>query len=166
MVNHDFPEDSVPRICAVIAGAEVAGFSPFTNALTNTEAVEEMDTHSACIYRFDKPNDYAAIKISFSVLNPEDAKTVYTANIEDHRNMWGKDPERIANLGDSANFSFNADEGLCDECGLTIISTRFLVGISLKGQYENVSREMKKEAAINIAHLLFERLPRLKSGKN
>ena len=162
----DTSKESIPRVCQVITSADIAAFSPFTNPLTDTEAVEEMDTHSACLYKFFKPNDYAAIKISFSVLTPEDAKTYYNANVEDHRSMWERDPERILNLGDSANFSYNADEALCDVCGLTVISTRFLVIISMKGQYDNVSREIKKDAAIKIARLLFERLPQLKSYKN
>ena len=75
--------------------------------------------------------------------------------------MWERDPERIGNLGDSANFSYNADEPLCDVCGLTVISGKYLIVINFKGQYEDVSREMKKQAAVKLANLLFERLPQL-----
>ena len=161
LYNQDLQKNTMPLICEVISGTDLEPLSPFSNPLSDTEAVEEMVTHSACIYKFYKPNDSPAIKISLSALTPEDARTVYKANIEDHQSMWGRDPERIINLGDSANFSYNADAGLCDECGLTVISKGFLLIISLKGQYEDITREQKKEASIKIADLLFKRLPQL-----
>lgn len=159
-------KDTIPPICVIMPGADVAALSPFSNPLTNTETAEEMETHSACMYQFFKPNDYASIKIELSYLDEANIRTIYISNIENHRSLWERDPERIENVGDSANFSYNADEALCDVCGLTVIKGSYLIGINMKGQFEDVSREKKKQAAIKMAYLLLDRLPVRKDEKN
>ena len=157
------PRDTFPKICVVLPGPDIAAISPFTIPFGSAESSYEDENGSTCIYRFDSREERASINITLLRHgSAAEAKTGYKNYIQAHQEMWSRDPERIPNLGDSANFSYNADPGLCDICGLTLISGPYFLTINLRGQYENLPREQKKLATIKMAELLMERYPPLR----
>ena len=158
--------DSLPNICAVLPAGDIAGLSPFTNPLTNFYAEEPLEGYRGCIYEFFKPNDYGTIKISLiKNKSKADALVFYNSNVNDHINMWQRRPEAILGLADSAYFNYNADDTKCDDCHLLLMSGVYNVVVSFHGQYDDVSREKKKNAAIKIVKLLYNRITGLSKQK-
>lgn len=81
--------------------------------------------------------------------------------------MWQRRPETIKGLADSAYFNYNAfDDTKCDDCHLLLLSGVYDVIVSFHGQYDDVSRESKKNAAINIVKPLYNRIPGLLQMNN
>lgn len=154
--------DTLPDVCTFLPAGDIAGLSPFTNPLTNSYAEEPLEGYRGCIYEFFKPNDYGTIKISLiKNKSKADALVFYNSNVADHINMWQRRPETIVGLADSAYFNYNADDAKCDDCHLLLMSGVYNVVVSFHGQYDDVSRESKKKAAINIVKLLYSRIPGL-----
>lgn len=154
--------DSLPDICTVFPAGDIAGLSPFTIPLSKAYAEEPLDGYRGCIYEFFKTPDYGSIKISL-VKNKSKAEALvfYNSNVADHINLWQRRPEIIMGLADSAYFNYNADDTKCDDCHLLLISGVYGVIVSFHGQYDDVSRESKKNAAIKIVKLLYDRIPGL-----
>ena len=160
--------DSLPDICTVLPAEDIAKLSPFTNPLTKLYAEEPMEGYRACIYEFWKPNDYGTIKVSVTKSkSTAEALAFYNRNVADHIEMWQRRPETIEGLADSAYFNYNAfDDTKCDDCHLLLISGVYEVVVSFHGQYDDVSRENKKNTAINIVKLLYKRIPGLSKQNN
>jgi hypothetical protein len=152
--------DTLPDICKVLPAAEIAGLSPFTVALSNSYAEDPLEGYRGCLYEFFKSPDFGTIKISLlKNKSKADALVFYNSNVADHINMWQRRPETIVDLADSAYFNYNADDTKCDDCHLLLMSGVYNVVVSFHGQYDDVSREKKKKAAINIVKLLYNRIP-------
>jgi hypothetical protein len=159
--------DSLPNICTVLPAADITKLSPFTIPLSNSYAEEPIEGYRSCIYEFFKPNDYGTIKISVTRSKSKaEALAFYNRNVADHIEMWQRRPETINGLADSAYFNYNADDTKCDDCHLLLISGVYYVVVSFHGQYDDVSRESKKKAAINIVKLLYKRIPGLSKQNN
>jgi len=159
-----FPEkilsDTLPDICKILPAAEIAGLSPFTVALSNSYAEDPLEGYRGCLYEFFKSPDFGTIKISLlKNKSKADALVFYNSNVADHINLWQRRPETIVGLADSAYFNYNADDTKCDDCHLLLISGVYGVVVSFHGQYDDVSRENKKNAAIKIVKLLYNRIP-------
>lgn len=152
--------DSLPDICTVLPEADITRLSPFTIPLSKFYAEEPLEGYRSCIYEFFKLNDYGTIKVSVTKNKSKaEALTFYNRNVADHIEMWQRKPETIKGLADSAYFNYNAfDDTKCDDCHLLLISGVYSVIVSFHGQYDDVSRESKKNAAINIVKLLYDRI--------
>ena len=156
--------DSVPNICMVLPAGDVEKLSPFTHPLSKSYADDPLEGYRACFYDFWKENDYGTIKVSLiKNKSKADALVFYNRNVADHINLWQRRPETIMGLADSAYFNYNADDTKCDDCDLSLISGVYNVVVSFHGQYDDVSREKKKNAAISIVKLLYNRIPKLKN---
>jgi hypothetical protein len=155
--------DTLPDICSVLPAADITRLSPFTIPLTKFYAEEPLEGYRSCIYEFFKPNDYGTIKVSITKNRSKaEALVFYNRNVADHIELWQRRPEVIKNLADSAYFNYNAfDDTKCDDCHLLLISGVYAIVISFHGQYDDVSRGAKKNAAINIVKLLYSRIPGL-----
>ena len=153
--------DTIPDICTVLPAEDITKLSPFTNPLTKFYAEDPLEGYRACIYEFWKSNDYGTIKVSVTKNKSKaEALVFYNRNVADHIEMWQRRPETIKGLADSAYFNYNAfDDTKCDDCHLLLISGVYDVIVSFHGQYDDVSREKKKKAAINIVKLLYDRVP-------
>ena len=154
--------DTLPDICTVLPAAEIAGLSPFTVALSNSYAEDPLEGYRGCLYEFFKSPDFGTIKISLlKNKSKADALVFYNSNVADHINLWQRRPETIVGLADSAYFNYNADDTKCDDCDLSLVSGVYNVVVSFHGQYDDVLRAQKKNAAISIVKLLFNRMPEL-----
>lgn len=155
--------DTLPDICVVLPAADIASLSPFTNPLSNSYPEDSLEGYRGCMYEFFKGNDYGTIKISLlKNKSKADALVFYNSNVADHINLWQRRPEVINGLADSAYFNYNAfDDTKCDDCHLLLMSGVYNIVVSFHGQYDDVPRENKKKAAINIVKLLFDRIPAL-----
>ena len=152
--------DTLPDICTVLPAAEIAGLSPFTVALSNSYAEDPLEGYRGCLYEFFKSPDFGTIKISLiKNKSKADALVFYNANVADHINLWQRRPETIVGLADSAYFNYNADDTKCDDCHLLLMSGVYNIVVSFHGQYDDVSRDKKKKAAIAIFNLLKNRIP-------
>ena len=160
--------DSLPDICTILPAGDIAKFSPFTNPLSKFYPEDNpLDAYRGCIYEFFKPNDYGTIKVSLlKNKSKAEALAFYNSNVKDHIDLWQRRPETIKGLADSAYFNYNAfDDTKCDDCHLLLISGVYAVIVSFHGQYDEVSRESKKNAAISIVKLLYNRIPGLLKQK-
>jgi hypothetical protein len=154
--------DSLPNICAVLPAADIARLSPFTNPLSKFYSEEALEGYQGCIYEFFKLNDYGTIKVSLlKNKSKAEALAFYNSNVQDHIDLWQRRPETLMGLADSAYFNYNADDTKCDDCHLLLLSGVYNVIVSFHGQYDDVPRESKKNAAINIVKLLYDRIPGL-----
>jgi len=159
--------DSLPDICMLLPAGDIEKLSPFTHPLSKSYADEPLEGYRACFYEFWKLNDYGTIKISLiKNKSKAEALVLYNRNVADHIVQWQRRPETIMGLADSAYFNYNADDTKCDDCHLLLISGVYAVVVSFHGQYDDVSRESKKNAAINIVKLLYNRIPGLLKQNN
>ena len=153
--------DSLPDICTVLPAGDIEKLSPFTNPLSKFYPEDNLlEAYRGCIYEFFKPNDYGTIKVSLlKNKSKAEALVFYNSNVKDHIDLWQRRPETISGLADSAYFNYNTDDTKCDDCHLLLISGVYAVIVSFHGQYDEVSRESKKNAAISIVKLLYNRIP-------
>jgi len=155
--------DSLPDICTVLPAGDIAKLSPFTNPLSQFYPEDNpLEGYRGCIYEFFKPNDYGTIKVGL-LKNKSKAEAIvfYNSNVQDHIRLWQRRPESISGLADSAYFNYNTDNTKCDDCNLLLITGVYAVIVSFHGQYDDVPRESKKNAAISIVKLLYNRIPGL-----
>ena len=154
--------DSLPDICTILPAGDIAKLSPFTHPLSRSYADDPLEGYRGCFYEFRKAADYGTIKISV-IKNKSKAEALvfYNNNVADHINLWQRRPETITGLADSAYFNYNADDTKCDDCDLSLVSGVYNVVVSFHGQYDDVLRAQKKNAAISIVKLLFNRMPEL-----
>ena len=160
--------DSLPDICTVLPAGDIAKLSPFTNPLSKFYPEDNpLESYRGCIFEFFKPNDYGTIKVSLlKNKSKAEALVFYNSNVKDHIDLWQRRPETISGLADSAYFNYNTDDTKCDDCHLLLITGVYAVIISFHGQYDDVPRESKKNAAISIVKLLYNRIPGLLNRNN
>jgi hypothetical protein len=158
--------DTLPDICTILPAGDIASLSPFTIALSNFYAEDPVEGYRGCIYEFFKPNDYGTIKVSLlKNKSKAEALVYYNASVADHINLWQRRPETLTGLADSAFFNYNAEDNKCDDCNLTLMSGVYNVVVGFHGQYDDVSRAQKKNAALSIVKLLYDRIPELSKQK-
>ena len=153
--------DTLPDVCTVLPAAEIAGLSPFTIALSKSYADDPLEGYRGCFYEFFKSPDFGTIKISIlKSKSKADALTIYNNDVADHISLYQISPEPIPALADSAHFNYNTgDISKCDDCDLSLLIGLYNVVVSFHGQYDDVSRDKKKKAAISIVKLLYNRIP-------
>src|SRR5436190_16002053 len=158
LLTYKISSDSLPDICTVLPAGDIASLSPFTHPLSRSYTDDTLEGYRGCFYEFWKENDYGTIKISL-IKNKSKAEALvfYNSNVANHINLWQRRPETIIGLADSAYFNYNNDDTKCDDCHLLLISGVYNVVVSFHGQYDDVPREKKKNAAISIVKLLYDR---------
>lgn len=163
--QHDrMATDTLPDICTVLPGEEIAALMPFTNPLSKSfPEPDPIESYRACLYQFWKKNDFPAIKVSLlKYLSKEEALVAYKWNLQGYLDPQLTPPERLFGLGDSAFFGSGSTDPLkCDECALVAISGVYQVIVAYKGQFEESPMLRKKLVAIKILELMFDRIPGL-----
>jgi len=158
--------DTLPDVCTVLPAGDIEKLSPFTHPLSRSYADDPLEGYRGCFYEFWTTTDFGTIKISLiKNKSKADALVFYNAAVADHINLWQRRPETLLGLADSAYFINNVEDNKCDDCDLTLMSGVYNVVVSFHGQYDDVSRESKKIAAINIVKLLSNRMPELSKQK-
>ncbi|MEO6613639.1 MAG: hypothetical protein ABIT05_12690 [Chitinophagaceae bacterium] len=158
--------DSLFDMCVVMPGDEVASLSPFNKPIKKTTPDDRFDGYCGCHYDLQADDDYPQVQISLNQFpSARESKENYIISKESWVNMYQREPEFIADLGDSASFYGNAEPALCDDCGLQVASGRYYITIGLKGYYDKISAATKKDAAVGIVRKLFEKKPYLNSRR-
>jgi len=159
-------KDSLFDMCTVMPGDLVADLSPFGKPIKTVTSDDRFDGYCGCHYDFQSDDDYPQVKISVNQFaSYKESRQAYTMYKKDWTAMYGRQPDEIANLGDSACFQGNAEPDKCDDCGLHVIAGRFYVMVIFKGYYEKISQSVKMGAAINIVRKLYEKKPYLLKNK-
>lgn len=92
------------------------------------------------------------------------ARESFKSFVDSFKGSWGKDPEFISDLGDSAAF-FGTDSVYCDICNLDTISGHYYIDIKFKGYSQTILANRKKDSGIKLTELLFQKKPFLKNKK-
>lgn len=156
--------DTMPNICSILPAGEIDALHIFDNPLTKSYPERDpLENHQACYYEFYKPNDFPSLSIQLTKLeSKEEAREQFHIWVVSHNDLWGRYPEPIFGLADSAFFGYNqTDPTQCDECGLIAAQGVYVIYVLYKGQAETVSRDRKKANAIKIVHLMYDRIPGL-----
>lgn len=155
--------DTIPNICNVIPPADMKYLSPFTSILTNIfPDANNYDTYSGCHYQFYTPEAKPQIAIRLIKWGSKKEAGDDFRNFFTSESNSGVAPERLYGIADSAYFDYDTeDTAKCDECGLVTARGDYGIYISFKGQYETVPRARKKESALKILQLMYDRIPGL-----
>ena len=156
--------DTMPNICSILPAGEIDSLHIFTNRLTNCYPERDpIENHQACYYEFYKPNDFPSLSIQLTKFeSKEEAREEFHIRVVGHDDLWGRYPEPILQLADSAFFGYNqTDTTQCDECSLIAAQGVYVIYIIYKGQAETVPREKKKQIAMKIVRLMYDRIPGL-----
>ena len=140
-------------MCEVMPAADVAAKSPFTIPLTGTQAWPTKEIKTGCQYKFKGTDDEASIAIGLTNLSSSpNAAASFNNTLNDCRQLWDEEPEKIINLGDTAFFCGK------DNCGIKVLLGKYILDINFGGQFPDVPDQRKKEAGIALAHMVIERL--------
>jgi len=149
-------------MCVVMPGDEVASLSPFGKPIKQVTSEERMDGYCGCHYDLQSDDDFPQVKISVNQFaSARESKENYVNYKNDWINLYQRQPDFIANLGDSAMFCGNADPTLCDDCGLQVASGRYFITVAFKGYYDKIPATTKKNSSVNLVRKLFEKKPYL-----
>lgn len=156
--------DTIPPVCAYITPRDMETLNPFTTLLTKTfPDPNSFETYTGCHYQFFTKDEYPQIAVRLiKWSSKQEAANEFKQQVQSHFDHWGIAPERLRGIADSAYFGFNTeDTSRCDECGLVAIQGEYAMYISFKGQYEKVPRARKKESALKILQMMYDRIPGL-----
>ena len=164
-INYSVSIDSLPIICNIIPPEDMKTLNPFTNLLSNIfPDPNNYETYSGCHYQFYTPDDREKGQIAIRLIKWGSKKEAS----DDFRNFFSSEansgiaPERLYGIADSAYFDYDYDDTTkCDECGLVAIRAEYGIYIAFKGQYEKVPRARKKESALKILQVMYDRIPGL-----
>lgn len=160
-------KDSLFDMCSVMPGNEVAALSPFGKPIKEVTADDRLEGYCGCHYDFQSDDDYPQVHISLNQFPSfKEAREAYDMYRKDWVNLYGRQPDEVIGLGDSACFMGNAEPGKCDDCGLHVIAGRFYVTVNFKGYYDKIAASEKKNAAVNIVKKLYEKMPYLGRKKS
>lgn len=154
--------DTMPDICTFLPGEDIDSLQPFTSPLSKSfPDPNAFETYTGCYYQFYTPDEYPQLAVRFIKWgSKKEAANEFIQQVKSHYDHQGFTPERIYNVADSAYFGYEGeDENLCNECGLVAILGPYAVYISFKGQYEKVTRARKKQVALQILKMMYDRIP-------
>jgi len=148
-------------MCEVMPAADVAAKSPFTIPLAGTQAWPSKEIKTGCQYQFKGADDEASIAIGLTNLSSgANAAASFSNTLNDCRQLWDEEPEKIINLGDTAFFCGK------DNCGIKVLLGKYILDINFGGQFPDVPDQRKKEAGIAMAKMVIERLGYLWNKKH
>lgn len=155
--------DSVPEVCNIILPLEVDTLNPFGIPLSNSfPDPNNHETYKGCHYQFFT----ASIKRQIAVriikwTSKSEALDEYKMNLSRHVESWGKPPERIFWVPDSAYFTDNGQEpNKCFDCGLVVLNGLYTIYVSFTGD-DDANRDRKKTVSLYILEMLCARIPGL-----
>lgn len=160
--------DTLPDLCTAISRQDVERIQPFTNLLTNVfPDPNNLDNYKACHYQFYTKNDYPQLAIRLiKWSSKKESADDFRMQLRGEFDAMGFLPERLPGIADSAYFSFDGEDSTkCNECGLVAVRGPYGIYISFKGQYETVTRAGKKNAAIRLLQLMYDRVPGLAASR-
>ena len=146
-------------MCELMKSQEVAALSPFTLPLVKAEGWPMGSSPGGCRYVFEAADgsDRAAITIGVTALaKPGAARTHLDNHTRSYRDLWQKDIDPVAGLGDKAVF------GGEDNTGLKIIQQSLVADINMGGQFPDVGDDQKKAASLALGKVLMGRVSQLK----
>jgi hypothetical protein len=159
-------KDSLFNMSTVMPGDEVASLSPFNKPIKQVTEFDRLDGYCGCHYDLQSEDDFPQVQIEVNqFISKKESRANYIMRKSEWVNMYGRQPEFISNLGDSASFYGNAEPDKCDDCGLQVFSGYYYITVGLKGYYDKVSAATKRNAAVNIVKRLFEKKPFLNSSR-
>lgn len=156
--------DTIPQVCAYLTPEVIETVQPFTHPLSKMfPDPDPLENFTGCYYQFYTEDEYPQFAISLVKWSSKtEAAVDFNMFFQSHLDNWGFPPERIYGIADSAFFGFNADDTTkCDICGLVAIQGVYSIHIVFKGQYDKVTRARKKESALKILQLMYDRIPGL-----
>jgi len=156
--------DELPDICSIITEKDMEEIKPFTHPLSKMfQDANNFETYKGCHYEFFTPQDKPGLSIRLIKWgSKEEAVVDFQSFQKSEFDKMGFSPESISGVADSAYFSYDGEDiALCNECGLVAQRGEYGIYISLKGQYETVTRAGKKEAALKILQRMYDRIPGL-----
>lgn len=153
-------------MCSVLPGDEVAGLSPFGLPIKEVREDDRMDGYCGCHYDFESKDDYPQCYITINQFSsPAECRESFSTNRQYWVDMYQRSPDYISKLADSAAFFGNAEPDKCDDCGLQVVSGKYLIRVAFKGMYDKISADAKKNSAVSIVKKLFEKKPYLNRQK-
>jgi hypothetical protein len=155
--------DSVPEVCNIISAQEVEALSPFGVPLSGSfPDPNRWENYSACHYQFftTRAKPQVAVRI-IKWTSKSEATDEYKMNVSRHFESWGRTPERIYWVPDSAYFTDNGEEpNKCFDCGLVVLNGLYTIYVSFAGD-DNGNRDRKKTVSLYILEMLCARIPGL-----
>ncbi len=140
-------------MCEIMPGADVAAKTPFTLAFKSMESWPTANVITGCRYIFKNEEEEAGVSIGLTDLgSKKNALTSYNNAFQASKDLWEETPTSVIILQDTGFFSGK------DICGLKFHLGKYVLDINLKGQYDVVSDEQKKEYAKKLAEMVMERL--------
>ncbi len=147
-------------MCEVMPGTDVASKSPFTIPFKSMEAWPTVRIKSGCRYIFKSDDDQAFIALGLTDLgSAKNALISYKNAYQASRDLWEEVPASVIVLQDTGFFSGK------DECGLKFHLGKYILDINLKGQFGDVTDEQKKQAGMELAKMVMDRLKYLWKNK-
>ncbi|MES2682855.1 MAG: hypothetical protein V4650_04990 [Pseudomonadota bacterium] len=146
-------------MCELMKPQEIKAIAPFTLPFVKAEGWPLTSSPGGCRYVFKAADGSDQATVAIGVTRPgstADARSAFDQHASAHRDLWQKEIESVAGLGDAASF------GGEDRTGLKIIQKSLVIDINLGGQYPDVSDAQKKAASLALGKLLLERVSQLK----
>jgi len=163
-MNHPVVADTMPTICTVLPGEEIAALRLFGSPLSSSfPDPNSYETYNGCHYQFFTEKTKAQIAVRLMKWgSKQEASAEFKQQVQSHFDHWGIAPERLRVEADSIYFGIETEDSTkCDECGLVAAQGPYTIYISFKGEYETVPRERKKMVALQILRMMYDRIPGL-----
>lgn len=161
-LSQHFFKDSLFDMCSVMPGDEVASLSPFGKPIKKVTPDDRLDGYCGCHYDLQSDDDFPQVSISVNQFaSIKESRSSYDMYRKDWVDLYGRQPDEVAGVGDAACFLGNAEPGKCDDCNLHVISGRYFIAVKFKGYYDKVTQQEKINSGISIVKKLFEKKPYL-----
>jgi hypothetical protein len=140
-------------MCEVLPGTAVASMAPFTIPFTNAVAWPTATIKTGCRYIFKNTQEEAGVSIALTDLGSgKNAESSYRNAREASKDLWGEAPMAAIVLQDTGFVSGK------DECGLKFHLGKYILDINFKGQYPDVTDDMKRKSGLQLAEMVIRRL--------
>ncbi len=157
------PSDTIPDMCILVPPTFVDSLNPF-GIIISSNAPDELNTeiYKGCFYRFFNQQSKRQIAVRLIKWpSKSEALAEYKMNFNRHFESWGRSPERINWVADSAYFTDNGEEAnKCFDCGLVVLNGLYTIYISFAGD-DDGNRDRKKTVSLYILERLCTRMPGL-----
>lgn len=155
--------DTLPDMCIIVPPLFVDSLNPFGVPISSSfPDPNNYDVYKGCQYQFFTSN--AKPQIAVRILkwaSKSESLQEYKTNFSRHVESWGRSPERIYWVPDSAYFTNNGEEpNKCFDCGLVVLNGLYTIYISFAGD-DDGNRDRKKTVSLHILEMLCKRFPDL-----
>jgi hypothetical protein len=157
---HQVTKDTLPDMCLIIPPLFVDSLNPFGVQISgNFPDPNNYDVYKGCHYQFFTPNAKPQMAVRLiKWASKSEALDEYKMDLKRHHESWGRSPERLYWVPDSAYFTDNGEErNKCFDCGLVALNGLYTIYISFAGD-DNGNRARKKTVALYILEMLCARI--------